>query len=142
MILGVGVDIVEVARFQSWTKASQQRLSRVFTEQELNDCQRNNNAYDAEKLAARFAAKEAFFKALSATLINLKKTQQTFSLLRLCSAVAVTTPVWGVPVLIVDWKALEKIIHQPLPILTVHLSLSHERSHAIAYVLIELNEEK
>ena len=142
MILGIGVDLVEVARFRSWAHAPQQRLRRVFSAQELNDCRLADQTYDPTKLASRFAAKEAVFKALSATLINLKKTQQTFSLLTLCRLVDVTAPVWGVPVLIVDWKALEAIIHQPIPSLTVHLSLSHEQACAVAYVVIELQDKQ
>jgi holo-[acyl-carrier protein] synthase len=59
-MLSVGVDITEVRRIQlSITRYGDRFLSRVFTERELTYC-----AGRAEKLAARFAAKEAVSKAL------------------------------------------------------------------------------
>lgn len=138
MITGIGVDIVNVSRFQSLATASQERLLRVFSSEELVDCIKPDKTYDLAKLAARFAAKEAFYKALSASLVHLCLTQQTASLLTLCRPVQVTTPFWGVPTLMVDWKAIEEIIKNSLPTMRVNLSLSHEKEQAIAFVVIEL----
>ncbi len=58
--IACGIDLVEIERFRSLTPAIKARfLKRVYTEQELEDC--NNRD---ERLAARFAVKEAAVKAL------------------------------------------------------------------------------
>lgn len=62
MIKGVGIDIVEIKRLdraiKKWGKIF---LNRVFTEKELAYAQ--SKRYPLQHLAARFAAKEAVFKA-------------------------------------------------------------------------------
>src|SRR5512143_910538 len=60
--LRVGVDLVEVDRFARAVERWPRLLERVFTASELRDCAGARNA--SERLAARFAAKEATFKAL------------------------------------------------------------------------------
>ena len=63
MIVGSGIDLVEIARIQqSLERFGQRFLNRVFTPAEQAYCMRKRNA--AESLAARFAAKEAGAKAL------------------------------------------------------------------------------
>lgn len=137
MIIGIGVDIAKVSRFQTLSAASQERLLRVFSPQELAYCLQPDTTYDLTKLAARFAAKEAFFKALSAALIHLKLTDQTSSLLAICKLVEVSSPLWGVPTLTIDWPAIETIVGSKLPHLNTQLSLSHEKDVAVAFVIIE-----
>jgi holo-[acyl-carrier protein] synthase len=56
MIVGVGVDVVDIARFQASLERTPGLLERVFTESE--------RTLSAASLAARFAAKEAVGKAL------------------------------------------------------------------------------
>lgn len=63
MILGSGIDLIEIARIQqSLDRYGQRFLDRVYTPAEQAFCLRKRNA--AESLAARFAAKEAAAKAL------------------------------------------------------------------------------
>ena len=63
MIVGTGIDLVEIARIQqSMERFGQRFLNRVYTETEQAYCLRKRKA--AESLAARFAAKEAGAKAL------------------------------------------------------------------------------
>jgi holo-[acyl-carrier protein] synthase len=63
MIVGSGIDMVEIQRIQhSADRFGQRFLRRVYTAQEQAYCLRKRNA--AESLAARFAAKEAGAKAL------------------------------------------------------------------------------
>jgi holo-[acyl-carrier protein] synthase len=63
MIVGSGIDLVEIARIQqSRERYGARFLNRVFTAAEQAYCLRKRNA--AESLAARFAAKEAGAKAL------------------------------------------------------------------------------
>lgn len=58
----VGVDLVEVDRFAAAIRHWPRLLDRMFTAGELTTCLESRNA--DERLAARFAAKEATFKAL------------------------------------------------------------------------------
>ena len=63
MIVGSGIDLVEIGRIQqSLERFGKRFLDRVFTAAEQAYCMRKRNA--AESLAARFAAKEAAAKAL------------------------------------------------------------------------------
>lgn len=63
MILGTGIDLVEIARIQqSMDRFGQRFLDRIFTGAEQAYCLRKRKA--AESFAARFAAKEAAAKAL------------------------------------------------------------------------------
>ncbi|GAA4876707.1 holo-ACP synthase [Serinicoccus chungangensis] len=58
MIVGVGIDVVDIARFAARIEANPRLGERLFTADELG--------LRAESLAARFAAKEALAKALGA----------------------------------------------------------------------------
>jgi holo-[acyl-carrier protein] synthase len=63
LIIGVGVDVVSISRVRrAVEKGGGRFLQRVFTERELEYCFKSGHPY--ERLAARFAAKEAVFKAL------------------------------------------------------------------------------
>jgi holo-[acyl-carrier protein] synthase len=64
MILGVGIDIIEIERVQkSIDQYGDHFLKKIFTEKELEYCLSKSNKY--QHLAARFAAKEAVYKALA-----------------------------------------------------------------------------
>ena len=66
MILGVGVDVVEISRVRSMIASQGERaLLRLFTESERKYC--GGMANPARHYAVRVAAKEAAFKALSGT---------------------------------------------------------------------------
>jgi holo-[acyl-carrier protein] synthase len=63
MIIGSGIDLVEIGRIQhSMERYNKRFLDRVFTAGEQAYCLRKRNS--AESFAARFAAKEAGAKAL------------------------------------------------------------------------------
>ncbi len=65
MIIGIGVDIVEVARIRAAlanARTGERFRARVFTAEEVAYCQRRRHA--AESFAARFAAKEGMMKVL------------------------------------------------------------------------------
>jgi len=63
MIVGLGIDIVEVDRIeQAIQRYGQRFLQRVFTAAEIDYCQSKANAF--ERFAGRFAAKEAAMKAI------------------------------------------------------------------------------
>jgi phosphopantetheine--protein transferase-like protein len=135
MILGIGTDIVKVDRFVLWRKYSTTQLGRVFSKNELKECL-IDNTLNIQRMAVRFAAKEAFYKALSKLLIKFNFTKQSFSFLFCCRYCEVKKMIWGVPVLQIDWEAFEKKIGETLPKINVELSLSHEERYAVAFVIL------
>jgi len=62
MVLGIGIDIIEVTRVRNLAEKKPRFLKRIFTSEEVEYCSKKKNSH--QHLAARFAAKEAFFKAL------------------------------------------------------------------------------
>lgn len=139
MITGIGTDIVEVQRFIPWVTDPHEKLRTIFAEQEIAECVTSNTQLNhiAQRLAVRFAAKEAFYKALSASLVTLGiEPQQPFSLMFCAQHVYVTTGPLGVPTLTVIWQPLLEKIGVELPRLTAHLSLAHEGKNALAFVVI------
>ncbi len=124
MIVGTGVDITEVDRIEAAVKRFGDRfLKRVFTPAEVRYCMGKPNA--AERLAARFAAKEAGMKAIG-TGLHHGVTWQDVEVLRLPGQR---------PVLKFSGKAAEFAAR--LGCKRTHLSLSHTAEQAIAHVILE-----
>lgn len=74
MIIGTGVDIIEVGRLRkAIEKWGASFLNRIFTKGELENAKTRINLYP--HLAGRFAAKEAVFKALGNKKLDLKDVQ-------------------------------------------------------------------
>ena len=121
MILGVGVDIIDVERIQSALdnpRTGERFRVRVFTDEEVAYCARRRNA--AESFAARFAAKEAMMKALGRAYgwreIEVIRGK-------------------GAPTLRLHGRAQQHAA--ALGMERIHLSLSHTATLAIAYVVAE-----
>jgi holo-[acyl-carrier protein] synthase len=125
VILGVGFDMVEVRRMDAWV-ARKGLAKRFFHPEELEDMEKQNK-WKAQSLAARFAAKEAFGKALGTGIAG-------FSLLD----VRVISGAKGKPVLRLYGKAAELL--EVFGGSRVFLSLSHEKTYAGAVVVIEGKE--
>lgn len=62
MVIGIGIDIVEVRRISRALQGGDEMANRVFTENELVYCRARKNQF--QHFAGRFAAKEAALKAL------------------------------------------------------------------------------
>ncbi len=121
MILGIGTDTIEIARVALVIEKHGTRFtSRIFTPQEAAYCSQFQDA--AARFAARFAAKEAVAKALG--------TGFTSSLTFLDIEV-VHTP-QGKPIIQLSSKAKEHFDNPKL-----HLSMSHSKEHAVAFVICE-----
>lgn len=66
MVLGIGIDIIEIDRIkETIEKYGERFLNKVYTKDELDYCLKKNNKF--QHLAARFAAKEAVFKAMESS---------------------------------------------------------------------------
>ena len=122
MISGVGTDIVNIARIENRISNSA-FLKLVFTPGEIDYCEQSSRSQ--EHFAARFAAKEAFFKALGTGISgDLDFTQAE-----------VVNNANGKPSFIITGEALKRITE--LEIKNIHLSLSHEKDYATAFVILE-----
>jgi holo-[acyl-carrier protein] synthase len=121
MIVGVGIDVAEIARFGQALERTPGLAERLFTHDELHraDGERRGTA----SLAARFAAKEAIAKALGAPG-GLKWTD----------AEVVSEPS-GRPRLVVTGTVAARAAE--LGIRSWHVSLSHDAGIASAVVIAE-----
>jgi holo-[acyl-carrier protein] synthase len=115
VILGIGVDVVDIARFEAALERTPRLRERLFTDVE--------RPLPVHSLAARFAAKEAVAKALGAPkgLGHLEAEVR-------CDEM-------GKPELRVTGKAAE--VAYDLGVKRWHLSLSHDGGVAVAYVIAE-----
>ena len=124
MIYGIGTDIVAVERFQRFIDTGNSALiERLFTPAERSRCEKRKDA--ASCLAARFAAKEAFLKAVGTGLRDGLSWQD----------MDVSNDALGKPELKLSGKAAE--LFQAHGLMRVHLSLSHDGGNAIAMVVVE-----
>lgn len=124
MIRGTGVDITEIARFDKFVAEDNQSLfRRLFTGTELDYCLPRKLA--AQHLALRFAAKEAFLKALGTGL------RDGISWLDM----EVRKDELGKPFLELSGKAAARFA--ALGAESCHLSLSHDAGCAVAMVILE-----
>ena len=122
MIIGIGIDITEVSRFARWLE-DEALLKRYFSSQEIEDV-RTKGDRQAESLAGRFAAKEAFAKAMGTGFRDMGLRDLTVWSDRL-----------GKPSIEMSGPA-EVLFHERGGD-AVFLSISHEESHAVAMVVVE-----
>ena len=121
MIVGVGVDIVDVERFKWMVRRTPATLERTLAREETHDPQ--GRARSAESLAARFAAKEAVIKCLG-----------DVAELRPLECVVVTAES-GRPIVELSGRLAE--LASAAGVTDWHVSLSHDGGNAIAYVIAE-----
>jgi holo-[acyl-carrier protein] synthase len=129
MILGIGIDAVDIERFTTYAAWSSDKLRELFSEQEIVYCLQSPTK-SAERFAVRFAAKEAFLKALSAAYSN-----QKFMLRTICNHVAVEHTRNGAPILTVNWQRVHPLTMDTS--ITIHLSITHTKTTATAFVVLE-----
>jgi len=135
MICGIGIDSTEIKRFEKWNTYSYEKLLRLFSEEEIIYCLKTKNK-SAERFAARFAAKEAFYKALC-MLIPHKK----YGFSAIAQSVSVSHMRSGHPILRIDWVSMCKKIGVLPPKVKVSLSITHTKTIATAIVVIEYGED-
>jgi holo-[acyl-carrier protein] synthase len=124
MIFGVGIDMVKVTRIEDMmTRWGDRFLKRVFTPSEISYCFHKANA--SARFALRFAAKEAFSKAIGLGFRN------GLSLLH----IEVLRPDTGPPRLELHKKAKELCQHHGIK--NSLLSLADDGGYAVAVVVLE-----
>jgi holo-[acyl-carrier protein] synthase len=123
MIIGIGVDIVEVRRIRNALQGTQRMQQRVFTEEEIRFCTSRRHQY--QHFGGRFAAKEAALKALGTGWSRGIRWKD----------VAITDDKAGKPLLTFHGKAKE--IFDELGAQTAWISITHSPDHAVAVVVLE-----
>jgi len=123
MIVGIGTDIIEVKRIKKLIEKSSRFQDRVFTQGEIEYCERKKNR--ACSYAARFAAKEAFFKALGTGW----RKGVTFK------DVEVINKPSGKPDLVLYGRSKE--LSERYHIKNIYVSLSHVSEFAHSVVILE-----
>ena len=120
MIVGIGVDVVDLARFDRAVQRTPKLLDRLFAESEQSSSGRRLATHS---LAARFAAKEALIKALGDStgvtwhdmpIVSDGQRNPSFALTGGVEAIAADRGITA-----------------------IHLSMSHDAGVAIAYVIAE-----
>ncbi len=125
MIYGTGIDLIEIKRIRKLLERNESGfLKRIFTDKE-QELIPTGEARRAEYLAGRYAAKEAFSKALG-TGIGKGLRWQEIEILALACGKPYINFVGQVPGLSADAEPL-----------VYHLSISHTEDLAIAQVIIE-----
>ncbi|MCL2130689.1 MAG: holo-ACP synthase [Treponema sp.] len=122
MISGVGIDVIHVNRMERWRRIPG-LLERYFHPEELRAALAKGSGMELS-LAARFAAKEAFGKALGTGLAGI-----------VLKDIMVKNRHNGQPEIIVTGTALAALKQSKAE--HIHISLTHERDNAIAMVVLE-----
>ena len=124
MIIGIGMDVVEVRRIRELLRRHPERgLRRLFTVSEVEHCR--TSASPEQSYAARFAAKEALFKALGTGWSG-----------GVCwNEVEVQRERAAAPRLVLYGATLA--LAESLGVRQTHVSLSHTTEIAAAYVVLE-----
>lgn len=123
MIYGIGTDIVEIKRIQQMTDQYGDKFAqRILSPKELNIY--HVHAQPVQYLAKRFAAKEAAAKALGIGIAQGLSFHQ-FSIMN---------DVLGKPCIGLSGQAEQLVSREGLQL---HISLSDEKEHAVAFVIAE-----
>jgi holo-[acyl-carrier protein] synthase len=125
MVKGIGIDVVEIQRVEDCiTKYGDHFLKKVFSGAEISYCNRKKRP--AVHFAGRWAAKEAFFKALP------PRCQGAAS----WKSLQILASDSGRPVIDICSTELGKLLKKA-SIAHTYLSISHERSLCAAFVVVE-----
>ena len=126
LIIGVGIDIVEIRRIKDAIEANSKFLEKVFTSTELDYLKSRN--LRPEYVAGRFAAKEAVAKALGTGFRGFDFKD-----------IEIDRTTLGKPIVILKGRA--KIIAKKEGQYNIHLSISHGEDSAVAYAILEIEKK-
>lgn len=115
MIVGIGIDIIELNRIEKMLDGKLKFMERILTESERNVAKGLKGSRLTEFVAGRFAAKEAYSKAVGTGI------GKEVSFLD----IEVRNDDRGKPILITSTEYI------------VHLSISHSKEFAVAQVVLE-----
>ena len=127
MIYGIGVDIEEISHLRQAAERTPALLEKIFTPDELDYCLQKSKEGAFASLTARFAAKEAFYKALGSTAGSF--SWQEVEVIKLDN---------GQPQLRLSGQA--EAYTREEGIVNIQLSLSHSKTMATALIILETHK--
>lgn len=119
MIIGIGIDIIELERIEKMLDGKLKFMERILTERERNVAAELKGHRLVEFVAGRFAAKEAYSKAVGTGI------GKEVSFLD----IEIRNDDRGKPIVFANTEHL------------VHLSISHSREFAVAQVVLESSSQ-
>lgn len=128
MVVGIGTDIIEVERIRKFISQESGRPDGVFTQCEIDYC--TAKRFPEQHFAARFAAKEAFMKALGTGWRDGIRFAD----------IEISRDELGKPSVKLSGNAREVLEKMVSSSYTVHVSMSHLKQFATATVIIETRE--
>ena len=123
MIFGIGIDNIEVERIKKQIDGSTKFKEKIFTMNEIDYCESKKNY--AESFAARFAAKEAFLKAIGTGWSDGLKFND----------IEILNDMKGKPMIHLQGKAKQVILDNEIS--NIQVSLTHLKEIASAIIIIE-----
>jgi len=123
MIVGIGTDLIEIARIEDKLESNEAFKTHVFSAHECEYCEGHKRP--GMHFAARWAVKEAFLKAFGVQFIGNQRLPQ----------IETVNDEYGKPSIVLHGEILEDFRKRGLQ--KTHVSISHTDTHATAYVIIE-----
>lgn len=127
MIVGIGVDIIEINRIEKAMNRSPNFITKMFSKNEIEYLKSRNMR--AESVAGRFAAKEAVSKALGTGFLEFDFKD-----------IEIDRTTLGKPIVFLKGKA--KKLDKKWGKYKIHLSISHSKENAIAYAVLEVYDNE
>lgn len=128
MIIGIGTDIIETKRVMQKVSKNYGFKEKVFTQQEIDYCESKTNK--EQNYAVRFAAKEAFLKAIGTGWKSPLQFEE----------IEIVNDKSGKPELILHGNT--KKFAEEKGIKSIHVSLSHLKDMANAIILLQTDDVK
>lgn len=127
MILGIGVDIIEIDRIEKAVKKQDNFLEKIFTNKEIEYFQ--SRKMNIEVIAGNFAAKEAISKTLGTGFRNISFLD-----------IEILRDKLGKPIVNIENKIKKNIEHifGGGQVYKIHITISHSKSNAVAYAVLEV----
>ncbi|WP_294156025.1 holo-ACP synthase [uncultured Clostridium sp.] len=124
MIIGIGTDIIEIERIENAVKRTNGFLNKLFTENEMKIFE--SRGFRSEVIAGNFAAKEAVSKAVGTGFRDFGVKD-----------IEILRDKLGKPLVNLSDKVYDVL---GLSDVNIHISISHNRTNAIAYAVMEAAE--
>ena len=123
MIIGHGIDLIEISRIKKAIESSDKFIQKVFTKKEIDLCEQKKDKY--ESYAVRYAAKEAFIKSLGTGLrYGIHWTD-----------IEILSDSVGRPTIELFGTAMD--LYQSIDCNNILVSLSHTSNTALASIILE-----
>ncbi|WP_294403422.1 holo-ACP synthase [uncultured Clostridium sp.] len=124
MIIGIGTDIIEIERIENAVKRTNSFLNKLFTENEMKIFEARG--FKSEVIAGNFAAKEAVSKAVGTGFRDFGVKD-----------IEILRDKLGKPLVNLSDKVYDVLGRSDV---NIHISISHNRTNAIAYAVMEAAE--